>query len=728
MIAKFIYLLVILKEGQCAGWFNFTYESIPNNFLFCDQCCQSGECSFHKVYYEKDTLIRCCVSNWSVMKIKTLWDLEPELVEKLHIEYTSIFGTADVLVETEGMFYQVIHQDGYLSFIPDNICSFPDIVEIDFSNNYINSIMGIHCLSKLDTLILKGNKMKRITKDMFKILTFLRHLDLSNNQINHLDIGSLAHPPNSSLLYIDVSFNDLKVIDVSNLISGSFYNRIDLSYNKLSTITNEKGWKGFNIGDSTGGGSIDISNNEFTHFPNLSMIGFASEYTVTRFAFTYKLIFGNNNWTCDCNLWNDYLTFFLKAFDYHPGAISFYSIPCSNPPELRKYVVTDFQKNETNELQHLLICNITCAHKCTCFHQPSKNRTVINCSGLALKVMPNHMPYFNNLEIDLSMNNLSKLDGKDYLYRATKLNISNNHITTISPIVYKIPNLNLIDFRGNSFDTLSNDVRLKSPCSLLFGHLIMKCTCELQWLPIWLEQQKLPNCMVNRIECISSGKNASSMSPSEFCIKDNTTKRIIISIILTSVLVILMIITLVCRHYRYEIYLLWRSNKFKNLKSRVHSLPEYDVYICFDEDNEMARRWIVGVLLRFLEGKRYKVLLPCRDFSFGGVREEEMRSSIWKCSSWIILQSENYFHSTYGENEWKIIWNTYKINLETKIIIINYDVIESDCISVRNFRAFIKLGYALDFCNIDKNLLNEVRKRLGPPANRFTTELQSSKL
>ncbi|XP_063431700.1 toll-like receptor 8 [Mytilus trossulus] len=421
----------------------------------------------------------------------------------------------------------------------------------------------------------------------------------------------------------------------------------------------------------------------------------------------------------------------LVGFQYHPGSQKFYRIPCSNPPELRNYVVTDFQKNETNKLQHLLICNLTlkdnCPYRCHCFYQPSKNRTVIDCSGLALKHLPDKMPFFNNLEIDLSTNVISKLDVRSYLYRTTKLNVSNNLITTISPIIFEVATLNLIDFRLNSLNTLGNEVRLKSPCSLLFGNLTIRCSCELNWLPTWLERQKQLKCVLNNILCVNKNEDASSMSPKEFCIHDNGTAHIFTIIVVTLVMVIFGT-AIIFHNYKYEIYLLWRSNKFINKSRRVQTQPKYDVYISFDEENEMARKWIIDVLLRFLEGKRYKVVLPCRDFSFGGIREEEMRSSISKCSSWIILQSQNYLHSTYGENEWKIIWNIYKANLETKIIIINFDVIENDCVSRKNFRAFLKLGYALDFCNMDKNLLNDVRKQLGPPANRYTTGWKNSKL
>lgn len=99
---------------------------------------------------------------------------------------------------------------GYLTKFPDNICEFQDIVKDDLSEKEIDSLIGIHCLFLLDTLILKGNSMEMITNSSFSTLPFLRHVDLSKNKISHIDPGSLAYQPRS-LLYINLSFNNLKV-------------------------------------------------------------------------------------------------------------------------------------------------------------------------------------------------------------------------------------------------------------------------------------------------------------------------------------------------------------------------------------------------------------------------------------------------------------------------------------------------------------------------------------
>jgi hypothetical protein len=40
-----------------------------------------------------------------------------------------------------------------------------------------------------------------------------------------------------------------------------------------------------------------------------------------------------------------------------------------------------------------------CPLKCSCYFQPSRNRTVVDCSGLNITVIKNTMPDFDNLEI-----------------------------------------------------------------------------------------------------------------------------------------------------------------------------------------------------------------------------------------------------------------------------------------------------------------------------------------
>lgn len=161
VFANYMFLFIALNRGDCARWFNFTDKSIANHFLLCNPCCIWKTTA----YFTLDKLLYCCLTTYSPdIRIKPVWDSQSELIVNLHIEYTSGFGKSDLLLGTRGTFYDVIHKKGYLTKFPDNICEFQDIVKVDLSEKEIDSLIGIHCLFLLDTLILKGNSMEMIVR------------------------------------------------------------------------------------------------------------------------------------------------------------------------------------------------------------------------------------------------------------------------------------------------------------------------------------------------------------------------------------------------------------------------------------------------------------------------------------------------------------------------------------------------------------------------------------
>lgn len=58
---------------------------------------------------------------------------------------------------------------------------------------------------------------------------------------------------------------------------GYYFFQIIFSDNCVCAITNKCDWGGFQEVDLTGGGFLDIASNNFTHFPNISELGFKSE-------------------------------------------------------------------------------------------------------------------------------------------------------------------------------------------------------------------------------------------------------------------------------------------------------------------------------------------------------------------------------------------------------------------------------------------------------------------
>jgi hypothetical protein len=89
--------------------------------------------------------------------------------------------------------------------------------------------------------------------------------------------------------------------------------------------------------------------------------------------------------------------------------------------------------NRIDDNYDLVICNLflanKCPLKCSFYFQPSRNRTVVDCSGLNITVLKNTMPDFDNLEIDLFSNNIGQNIVKhDYFLRVTKFNLANNSL------------------------------------------------------------------------------------------------------------------------------------------------------------------------------------------------------------------------------------------------------------------------------------------------------------
>jgi hypothetical protein len=112
-------------------------------------------------------------------------------------------------------------------------------------------------------------------------------------------------------MHVDVSKNKLESTDVTNVILGKKIERIDYSHNKIEKIKNEINWaccSDLQDNEALQGGFIDLSYNNFKHFPNFTSIGFNNSLDIARIALNYGINIQHNSWYCDC--------FFLPLFEY----------------------------------------------------------------------------------------------------------------------------------------------------------------------------------------------------------------------------------------------------------------------------------------------------------------------------------------------------------------------------------------------------------------------------
>ena len=487
----------LLHENELTvhGYFHWKHELVASDVLFCPDCCSktfSDPCIPSE--FATEPIVVCCIRKawpfWS-------FSIHSNLTRPLRIQYVNTTGYVHLVKKDDKNYIHILNEHGgNLSSIPENICSFSNIVEINLTGQKITNLRDLSCLKFLDTLDLYKNIITTVKASIFSKMSYLRNLDLSYNLITYIEPGCFQQKPRS-LARIYLESNQLVSIDISNFLLGNFFRSLNYDENNLSVVTNVLNWKGFARGDTIGGGLIRLRKNYFSRIPTLAILGFNDISSAMRAGFNYQIYLEDNPWFCDCNAYQ-------YAVATSHAAIHFDGLQaqCQTPLSIKGYAITDIGKNVN--LLDRLICNITleekCPPRCSCFSQPSKNRVVVNCSTSSRTKMPKVVPDFNNLDIDLSHNKIQLFENIDYLKRTIRINLSYNKITIVDTSIFNIRTLDYIILTHNRIRTLDRAVQLKSPCNLCYGVVkLTKCKCGMLWIKVWLERHNTQRCLGNDI-------------------------------------------------------------------------------------------------------------------------------------------------------------------------------------------------------------------------------------
>ncbi|CAG2230863.1 unnamed protein product [Mytilus edulis] len=251
-------------------------------------------------------------------------------------------------------FYALNHTYGRLQVLPWNICNFKGLFTIDLSFNKIKTIHIISCLTNIDTLLLRGNNIQYMHNDTFMNMRFLRIIDLSSNKVSLMDPGFLYNM-HGSLFYLNLSFNKMSTLDITNGIAAKqdYFCLVDYSHNSIKSLTNKKTWK-LKMNTTLGhGGMVNLSNNSLTAFFDLNtlrFLGFEQLFLIGKLM-NYGFDLRDNKWNCDCKIYQ-----FAKAAE-----------PFAKKAEI------DFRENNINSLHRSMAelnpCNIyldTVEMQCKC--------------------------------------------------------------------------------------------------------------------------------------------------------------------------------------------------------------------------------------------------------------------------------------------------------------------------------------------------------------------------
>ncbi|CAC5386661.1 unnamed protein product [Mytilus coruscus] len=660
--------------------------------LYCPNCCKE-KCSDFEFVTKKDAL--CCAEF-----AEPLWNFPKYsyLQTKLQIVNYDTLEEPQIRQheKSNSSNYYILDYHGKLPllYFPYNICKYPDLVTVNLSDNNIQKIPNISCLSNLDTLDLSNNYLENINSSTFSKLPFLRYLDLSNNLISYIEPESFNYRP-GSLMHIKLKRNRLKSFDITNIFLGFWFYEVDCIENNISKFTNKVKGKFFRKGELVGGGYIRMTSNNLSRIPTPKELGFADVLSTFKAAFSYALQFGNNPWNCDCSI-GLYIKYVEHAARKFKG-VTRHNVTCFSPPQLKGYVIGSSKGNSS--IYDLFICNINmknkCPLRCTCFQQPSKERVVVNCTFSNQTKLPSYVPDFDNLDIDLIRNQIKYVQFEEYLNRTMRIDLSYNDIIHIDHLIYQIKTLNYINLYKNKISFFDKAILQKSPCNLVFGEIKTKCSCEIYWIKTWLERDSSQNCSQNRITCDLKSEHidASSLSKEDFCPVERN--DLVLCIALPAATLLCFICFITYQSFKYEIKLIVRKIQNQSNTTIMNSEIDFDVYISMNIENNGGTAWAIRTLNVYLEQQGMKTCIPYRDFE-----------------AW--WYPEDYQESQFQNIEWNHIWSSFKCEVRKNIVVINFDALDSANINDRRLKAFCRLGYAFEFCNFDHRLLCNIRNSLNP--------------
>ncbi|XP_054717386.1 chaoptin-like [Uloborus diversus] len=243
-------------------------KSVTNIFLQDNQLTEFSFEGFHKVGDAKNHVFL----NLSNNKISQFSKIYEEKDGKIYIKVRSLDFSCNLLSYMNGNFFrpvgatlhylflssnritsldsstflhlpnlQVLHLDGnLLSNLPNGVfqnCLMLQIIHIGHNNLTTIFSGAFRNLSSLRILDLSYNNIKTLPEDVF-IGTSLERLNLSNNNIFHAPIHSLAHV-RSTLRYLDLSHNRISSIPTNGLNHLHNLLSLNLSCNQLKSLSED---------------------------------------------------------------------------------------------------------------------------------------------------------------------------------------------------------------------------------------------------------------------------------------------------------------------------------------------------------------------------------------------------------------------------------------------------------------------------------------------------------
>jgi hypothetical protein len=304
----------------------------------------------------------------------------------------------------------------------------------------------------------------------------------------------------------------------------------------------------------------------------------------------------------------------------------------------------------------------------------------------------------------------------------SNLDLSNNDIREIDDHMARKLEAAVIDLRNNDrLLRLPQTFQYRNACLIVIDDITIDCDCDSQWIAEWLKSK---DCKTGQFYCNVPGKGripASSFNVDDLDCSEPNILVTMISSVIGGITALCIASAVVIYKLRYEVLIVYLNMRRKR-KDNYMTHPEflYDAYITLDENNNDSLSWVNKHLDNYLTNLGYNVFIPYRDIRFGDVRENQAIHAIERSRAVLVILTNNYFHTDDDERsstvcEWKYAWNNFRNNRCKKIVLVNFDYVSASNISHAQVKAFLRVGSCVNFRNHDRNIMNQIREKLGEP-------------
>ncbi|WAR28519.1 TOLL-like protein [Mya arenaria] len=591
---------------------------------------------------------------------------------------------------------------------------------LDISSNTIRCIASntISKLRSLETLNVQNNFLRTISFLPFSggsILKLkLKYLNVKNNPIEKLPEALFWLPSlqianfAGSKITLNTFFDDIDKLKILRLIYGS----VDFENDNLVNISNmvrKIDLEGCNV-------TRLKLNLIYENIPRTDVILQLVSYLKLRTILTkFQFILSGNHLICDCTINNIVLIIkHLPTFTHN----LFDSWICSWPPEHLGTKVIDIKPEVTYcilDVQHCpLLC--TCYQRSTSYDENLSQNIIVDCRDRQLSDLNYILPE-GRLELWLDKNNISTIGPFVDLSKVSALNVSQNHIQSISSEVFVgVTKMMALDIRSNQLRYLPESIKNVRIEVVYLSNNDFQCDCHSLWMKQWIITNRNAIKDWSQLYCNTLEEKTAAfvdVKDEDFICVDETHfdsfKHVLIpSLVCTVSGVLFILIAAMTYIYRVEIKV-WLFIHFGiHPFDRTHASAIEHVD-CTILHSESLTEWVMETLVKKLENdrdsRRTVVVKDCfRDFIPGFSFQENVSRSVYESKRVIFILSKQWIAD---ENEMTVAWNIVKNKLKKNSL--NFAIIvvhqtETKSVEDMDIGRFIK---ARRYIDSSKSLLYE---------------------